>query len=112
VRRNLLFKTAKHSKARVLLQHKEKNHGKADACRGFLMQHCGKRADLERINPYGSPPFAVLLLFSRGYATMAKTGRGKSCETMAFYGIGSGFASEFMRLRGGTAGYRRTYPNQ
>ena len=37
VRKNLSLKTAKHSKARDFPQDKIKNHGKADACRGFLM---------------------------------------------------------------------------
>jgi hypothetical protein len=46
-----------HSKLRstpkreVFLQDKIKDHGKAVACRGFLMQYCGKRSGLERTNP-------------------------------------------------------------
>ena len=35
--------------------------GKADACRGILMQYCGKRSILERINPYVPPPLCGLL---------------------------------------------------
>jgi hypothetical protein len=38
-------------KREIFLQDKIKSHGKADACRDFLMQYCGKRSDLERTNP-------------------------------------------------------------
>ena len=44
------------SKVKILLQDEEENHGKADACRGFLMKYCGKRYALKHINPYVSPP--------------------------------------------------------
>ena len=47
----------------MILQDKIKSRGKADACRGFLTKYCGIRSGLERINPYGSPPFAVGFLF-------------------------------------------------
>jgi hypothetical protein len=38
-------------KREIFLQDKIKSHGKADACRDFLMQYCGKRSGLERTNP-------------------------------------------------------------
>ena len=43
VKKNLPFKTAKHSKTRDFLQDKIKFHGKADACRGILLQYLGKK---------------------------------------------------------------------
>ncbi len=36
LRKNILFKTAKHSKAEIFLQDKKKNHGKTRVCRGSL----------------------------------------------------------------------------
>jgi len=54
--KNLLFKTAGCFKARGFLQVKEEIHGKADACRGFLMPNCRKISALERINPCVGPP--------------------------------------------------------
>ena len=51
-------------KREIFLQDKIKNHGKADACRGFLMQYCGKRSVWERINPYVRPPFRCPLRLS------------------------------------------------
>ena len=60
-------------KREIFLQDKIKNHGKADACRGFLMQYCGKRSVWERINPYVRPPLPpcgrvrkIVIAFSRG----------------------------------------------
>ena len=46
-------------------QDKVKSHGKADACRGFLMHYCGKISDLERINSYVRPHFAGHFFFTR-----------------------------------------------
>ena len=51
-----LSKLQSTPKREIFLQDKIKSHGKADACRGFLMQYCRKRSDLERINPYVRPP--------------------------------------------------------
>ena len=42
-------------KGDIFPQDKVKNHGKADACRGFLMQYCGKRYTLERTNTLSEP---------------------------------------------------------
>ena len=50
-------------KREIFSEDQAKNHGKADACRGFLMQYYEKRSGLERINPYAYPPFGMVFLF-------------------------------------------------
>ncbi|MBQ6863702.1 MAG: hypothetical protein IJO14_05640, partial [Clostridia bacterium] len=43
-------------KGEIFSKDNAKNHGKADACHGFLKQYFGKISVLERINPYVRPP--------------------------------------------------------
>jgi len=49
--KNLPFKTAKHSKARAFSARQDKTPQQGDACCGVLTKYCGKRSDLEHINP-------------------------------------------------------------
>ncbi|MBQ6863841.1 MAG: hypothetical protein IJO14_06355, partial [Clostridia bacterium] len=57
------FKTARTPKGEIFSKDNAKNHGKADACHGFLKQYFGKISVLERINPYMRPPFKAVCFY-------------------------------------------------